>query len=336
MSAPLQYDACNERNQILRAELHQRLSPQQLLKWNQRRPSIAVRDSLCCWFFIAAAWGLVSWRLEWWSLLIAIVVIGNRYYGLFVIGHDALHRRVFANVLWNDLFADLVIFGPIGAITRINNRNHLIHHRRLGQSDDPDRHKYECFNKATAIAMMSYAIGISSVSRSVWNVFVARHYDGLSDHRASSEGGYTFRDISIMMIWQISLFAGLTWFIGWWSYFVLWWIPVYIFTFLCDNLRSFLEHSRPVDDGPFGEHRLINYCAPWWETIWLAPFCMNYHATHHLFPSIPYYNLAVADSAIRPIAEVRGVEWRSSYCGYLWQYLRRLPLRKCQAEQSLI
>jgi fatty acid desaturase len=62
----------------------------------------------------------------------------------------------------------------------------------------------------------------------------------------------------------------------------------------------------------------------------LAPMNMNYHAAHHLWPSIPYYNLPVADREIRYRPEAAGLEWRGSYFAYLLRYWLRLPLAECQ------
>jgi len=56
---------------------------------------------------------------------------------------------------------------------------------------------------------------------------------------------------------------------------------------------------------------------------------MNYHAVHHLWPSIPYYNLPIADSEIRRPAEALGLEWRGSYFAYLIRYWIALPIEEC-------
>jgi fatty acid desaturase len=47
---------------------------------------------------------------------------------------------------------------------------------------------------------------------------------------------------------------------------------------------------------------------------------MNYHAVHHLWPSIPYYNLPAADREIRADGESSGLEWRGLYLLYLFRY----------------
>ena len=48
-----------------------------------------------------------------WTVLLAIPVVGTRFYALLIIGHDGIHRRLFRHPRWNDWFADLFIFGPV-------------------------------------------------------------------------------------------------------------------------------------------------------------------------------------------------------------------------------
>jgi len=96
-----------------------------------------------------------------------------------------------------------------------------------------------------------------------------------------------------------------------------------------DNFRSFAEHSHPEEDQAADRHRLITYASNPLERMLLAPMNMNYHTAHHLWPSIPYYNLPEADQEIRQGAEATGIEWRGSYFAYLFRYWSALPISEC-------
>src|SRR5262249_27674513 len=87
----------------------QLLSRQRVRELSTLRPWRAVLDALGCWLVMVAAWTAVGWHPAWWTVLLALPVIGTRYYALFIIGHDGMHRRVFANPRINDLFTDLVV-----------------------------------------------------------------------------------------------------------------------------------------------------------------------------------------------------------------------------------
>jgi fatty acid desaturase len=261
---------------------------------------------------------------------------------LFIIGHDGLHRRLFPNRQRNDLFNDVFILGALGAVTRINNRNHLRHHQYLATSDDPDRHRHACFNKSEIVEVVAFLTGISSVFTSVRSVFFSKtgaKHAAPDAAEVQGEPGtplasrpehYTARDLAILLGWQIALIGGLSWAIGWWAYPVLWLLPVFVFTYLGDNLRSFVEHSHPEADAKADEHRLVTFVSNRVERLFVAPMNMNFHAAHHLWVSIPYYNLPHADRLMREHPGSAALEWRRSYAGYLRRYVRAMPLEECK------
>lgn len=293
------------------------------------RPWRALIDVAFCWLAIVAAWGLVAARPAWWSVLLAIPIVGTRYYGLFIVGHDGLHRRLFSHTRVNDRIADLFVFAPIGAITRINHRNHIRHHRLLATSGDPDRHKHGCFNKTSPLELMGFLTGASSLFRSLRNVF-GQKAKATPAADSGKRSGYNWLDIAILLSWQVALIGGLTYFIGFWAWPVLWLFPVYVFAFLGDNARAFMEHSHPEPDVLADQHRLITFTSNRVERQFFAPMNMNFHAAHHLWPSIPYYNLPEADRELRQLAASQAIEQRGSYCAYLWRYYRALPLARCR------
>jgi fatty acid desaturase len=319
------------------------LTPEQIRALSALRPGRVVADTIWCWLWIVGTWAAVATWTHWWLVALAVPVIGTRYYALFIIGHDGLHRRLFSNRARNDLFNDLCIIGPLGAVTRINNRNHLRHHQYLATADDPDRHRHACFNKSEIVEVIAFLTGISSVFTSIRNVF----FPTSGVKRAAPDGAevqgepgtalastperYTPRDVAILLGWQAALIGGLSWTIGWWAYPVLWLLPVFVFTYLGDNLRSFAEHSHPESDAKADAHRLVTYASNHVERLFVAPMNMNFHAAHHLWVSIPYYNLPQADRMMREHPGSAALEWRRSYAGYLWRYLRAMPLEECKA-----
>jgi fatty acid desaturase len=295
------------------------------------KPWRAMVDAAICWALILAAMGLVAYRPSWWTVLLAIPVIGNRYYALFIIGHDGLHRRLFPTIKKNDFWNDLLIMAPIGAITRLNNRNHLAHHRELATENDPDRHKHACLNKAEHVEFLEFLSGVASFWKSVKAVLSSWSQKNVQNAPARSTANtHTLRDFVILAGWFGVLAGGLTWFIGWWAYPVLWLLPVYAFMVLGDNFRSFAEHSHPEGDEAADRHRLITYIGNPLERTLVAPMNMNFHVAHHLWPSIPYYNLPAADRLIRQHPAAAGLEWRGSYFAYLLTYWLALPIVECK------
>lgn len=299
------------------------------------RPARMAADVAFDWVAIVTAWAVAAIWTRWWTVALACVVVGTRYYSLFIIAHDGMHRRLLRGRARNDLFNDLLIFGAIGAITRVNNTNHLLHHRHLASEEDPDRHRHCCHNKSTRPALLRFLTGLANVIPAISNVFL-RDRGG---HIETSPGEatrkpYTVRDIAILVGWQAALIAGLTLAFGWWGYPVMWLLPVYVFMYQADMVRSFLEHSHPEADERADEHRMVTYLANPVERMFFAPRSMNFHTVHHLWPSIPYYNLRAADRDLRRCEGIEGLEWRSSYVGYLLRYFRALPLAECRPPRA--
>jgi fatty acid desaturase len=298
---------------------------------SQLRPARVVRDVVACWSVIVASWAAAALWPGFWIVALAVPLIGSRYYALFIIGHDGLHRRLFQRQAVNDAFCDLLVLGPVGGITHITNANHLAHHRHLASELDPDRYKHGCFNKTTSFEFVAFLTGLSSLVRAAGNAFLGRAAARTSG--ASTEA-YRARDLVILGSWQVALAVGLSLGVGWWGYPLLWLVPVYLFTYLPDLIRSFVEHSHPEADAQADEHRLITYRSNPIERMLLAPMNMNLHAAHHLWTSIPYYNLPAADRELKDSPAAAGLVWRGSYLRYLLRYYLALPLPECRRAGS--
>jgi fatty acid desaturase len=297
------------------------LTGEQLREFSTLRPHRVMRDTLLLWVQILATWAAVAMWPAWWTVLLAIPVIGTRFYALFIIGHDGLHRRLFPTAARNDLWNDALVLGPIGAITRLNRVNHMSHHATLALPHDPDRFKYVGANKPTPLAYLLALTGIPYVWRAGRNVFFGPERRA-HDPAEAARGSYRIRDVFILIAWQVFLLIGLTWLIGWWAYFVLWLLPVYVFAIAADMVRVFAEHSMPTGDEAADEtKRLISFTSNWLERQFFAPMGMNFHAVHHLWPGIPYYRLAEVDLLVRrSSAGSAGLVWRGSYLRYLFEY----------------
>lgn len=310
------------------------LTPDEVRSFSKLERWPPIRDTAFAWICILLAWAAVARWPSVWTVLAVLPVIGSRYYALFIIGHDGLHRRLFRDRSANDLFNDVFVMGPIGAITRVNNGNHIRHHEQLATGGDPDRHKYACLSKPDLPSLLGYLTGTTSVFKSIRNVFFGGSpkdaQNAASPTPSPPRKRYTLRDIVVLLGAQLLLIGGLTWTFGFWGYPVLWLAPVYVFMFLGDNFRTFAEHSHPESDAKADQHRLVTYLANPIECLFFAPMNMNYHAVHHLWPSIPYYHLPAADRAIRNKPEASGLEWRKSYLGFLLRYARALPLEECR------
>lgn len=269
------------------------------------------------WVLILTFWISASiWDHYLYSIL-AIIGVGINFYGLYIIGHDGLHRKLFKDINVNDLFNDILILGSIGAITRINRINHIEHHLHTALEDDPDKYKYEHNGKDPFINYFLFLLGIKTLLTSFKNIFVKPL---LYKKRKNAKTLYKLRDITILISWQLFLIIFLTYLFGWFGYIFYWIIPVYIFSYRADIVRVFCEHSTKTPDvSSYKDLRLVSFESNFFEKLFFAPHNMNCHISHHLWTSIPYYNLNKAEKLI--FEKNENFKWRKSYISYLKDYL---------------
>lgn len=306
-----------------RAQLLRREELQQL---GRLQPAVAARDTVLLWLQILLAWAVAArYPMVWCNVLMACIV-GNRYYSLFIIGHDGLHRRLHESRNVNDWWNNLLLIGPLGAITRLNRRNHMTHHGALALPTDPDYYKYQ---RRTALGLTAYLWSLTGLPL-VWNA--ARNVYAVGQATADTATApdavkYRAHEICIVVAWQLTLIGGLTLTFGWWGYFLMWLAPVYVFTCAADIVRVFCEHSvLHAEDSECGlSDRMVTFQSYWLERQLFSPMNMNHHAAHHLWPSIPYYNLPQATRLIKARIEcgqssqVSIFRWQGSYLDYLWR-----------------
>lgn len=276
------------------------------------RPLRVIVDTLMRWMLIIVGWAVAAWSGSVPLMAVAVVWTGVNFYALFIIGHDGMHRRLFADERANDLWTDLFVLAPMGALTRLNRLNHMRHHAFLSLPNDPDRYKYERPPGRSSVRFALELTGLPMLRRAAGNVFgAAAEAVGPAPRRRSA------RDWAILVGVNAALAGALTAAFGWWGYVVMWLLPVYVFVFATDLLRTYLEHALlPGEER--NVQRLCTFEPPWWERQLFAPMNMNFHAVHHLYAALPYHALPVADQALK-LAEGRFPELirRRSYFGHL-------------------
>src|SRR5207244_2514553 len=81
----------------------------------------------------------------------------------------------------------------------------------------------------------------------------------------------------------------LTWWHAWFYFLVLWLIPEFTVLTAIFRIRNLSEHYGVGSTHELNESR--NVLPAWWERMLIAPCNVNFHLDHHLFPSVPWYNL---------------------------------------------
>lgn len=122
------------------------------------------------------------------------------------------------------------------------------------------------------------------------------------------------------------------------------WYAIAVMVFILNSLRTLAAHAyRHHDDRPLTliEQYMdsINVPGNWLTALW-APVGLRYHATHHLFMSMPYHNLGEAQRRLsRAFQDNPAIHQTSrhglwSALGHIWQEASRSSFRKKTIRQE--
>lgn len=321
----------------LQQRIRQAASQSELQHWLKIQPSRAYWELSLDWLGILLAFLAVAWMPTIWMYGFAFFVVGTCQYKLFILAHDAIHSALHPNKIINDRLARWWVYGPMFMALEDARRNHVEHHRFMGTAKDPDRYLHTFYHKNTPFKFLLFCSGLATFWKTVLKVtpfgrllkLTDTHLDKISEKKDSASAKNALSDyfqqrfpVFIVQIVILSLlfFSSLPL----WSYLVLWIAPIYFLVFVPDEIRAFCDHAVlefPDDRGDI--NRLVTFLPNGLEAILFSPHHMNYHAEHHLWSSIPHYNLPKAHEFLKGRSEVT---IRGSYLAFLWQVVRSLPL----------
>jgi fatty acid desaturase len=245
----------------------------------------------------------VAVALAFWPnaavILLAIIIIGTRQHALFVIAHDAAHYLLFENRRLNDAVgrAAATVQGLSMCTYRVI---HRLHHNNLYGELDPDtalhggypRGKAYLIKKLlkdlsglTAWKTYAYFLGGAPALNSATNVAL-RPLDDTSQKLRSEAR----TDRNTVIAFHLVLLAMFAWSGYLVQYLVLWILPLITVVQAILRLRAISEHGATTDfSSPLTAAR--TNVAPGWLEWLIFPHHVNYHIEHHLYASVPHYNL---------------------------------------------
>jgi fatty acid desaturase len=241
--------------------------------------------------------------LYWWPnplvLVPAILIIGSRQHALFVVAHDAAHYLLFQNRAINDATGRLC--ATIQGLSMCSYRViHRMHHNNLYGELDPDtalhggyprgrmylvRKLLKDLNGQTAWKTYAYFLFAAPALNTATNKAI-RPLDDTSERlrmeaRSDRNGVIAFHVLAL----AIAAWSGYVV-----EYLVLWVLPLVTVVQAILRLRAIAEHGAPTDlSSPLTAAR--TNLGPAWLRWALFPHHVNFHIEHHLYASVPMYNL---------------------------------------------
>jgi fatty acid desaturase len=237
---------------------------------------------------------------------VSLVIIGAEQHRISILHHEAIHRLLFHNVQFNDRIGLFLLGGTLGILPYSSREAHFSHHKSLGTELDRERIPYLsvptsevellkwCVLKLTAVEGILRVASL--VKASLANTL---NFESETPDSRSLVHNVSFVEWTILMATQIVLLAVFYFTFGYQYYFILWLLPLFTVTRLLVAVRSISEHWAK-DECCDPEVKFLNsmYCNRV-ERFLFGPYYFNYHAEHHLFPSIPSWKLPGLSQKLR-------------------------------------
>jgi fatty acid desaturase len=264
--------------------------------------------------------GAIAIGLYFWPnplvLIAAVVVIGTRQHALFVIAHDAAHYLLYDNRLVNDVVGRTcaMVQGLSMCTYRVI---HRMHHNNLYGELDPDTALHGGYPRGraylvkkllkdlsglTAWKTYAYFLGGAPALNTKTNVALRPLDDTSQKLRDEAR-----QDRNMVIAFHIAMLAAMTWSGYLLQYLVLWVLPLVTVVQAILRLRAIAEHGATTDfSSPLTAAR--TNLAPGWLEWLIFPHQVNYHIEHHLYASVPHYNLPALHRELSKIQVLEGAE----------------------------
>jgi fatty acid desaturase len=248
-------------------------------------------------------------------ILVSVVVIGTRQHALFVIAHDAAHYLLYERRWLNDAVgrACATVQGLSMCTYRVI---HRLHHNNLYGELDPDtalhggypRGKWYLIRKLlkdlsglTAWKTYAYFLGGAPALNTATNVAMRPLDDTSAKLREEAK-----RDRNVVIALHVVLLLVFAWsYLV--QYLVLWVLPLVTVVQAILRLRAIAEHGATTDfSSPLTAAR-TNTGPAWLEWL-IFPHHVNYHIEHHLYASVPHYNLPRLHQELKHQGVLEGAE----------------------------
>jgi fatty acid desaturase len=275
--------------------------------------------------------GLMVW-LTWvawnatsaWTLVPVYIALGYLWMSMVTFMHDALHYTLFRSKGLNWAFGILCML-PIFATFVGFREDHIEHHKYNRSPRDPDSFTMGKRGFADFVLFYAYAL--------IGGVLSFIHFNFI----------YPFQRFG-PRLWAIQLFelalkATVYWLVLSWAAgqgmlgkaFEVWLYPVLVLSLL-NSMRFIAEHyGAPWDAGQMAGTRTVisnPVNSFFWNNI-------NWHIGHHVYPTVPWYNLQKLHRMLEPQIAASGAPVDKSYISVYWNALRRGPESPEQLAEAL-
>ena len=228
------------------------------------------------------------------TILLGTILLGGRQLGFFVLTHECGHRTLFRSPTLNK-FAETWLLSPADFSNgKSYMREHLLHHRHVGDELDPDLANYADY--PITRERLKRKLRRDITGKTGWRNLSSK-LKAIADinEQNDEDKAALLRGVGLNMVMLLIMtLCGAPW-------LYLMWIAALIFVYpLLARIRQIAEHAVVPDLGsadPKLNTRTL-YANPLVRLLF-CPHGVNYHIEHHLMASVPIYNLKHMHEALR-------------------------------------
>ena len=292
--------------------------------------SLSQRSSWRGLWWVAHCWGVIGAAMVMGSLWpvttpLAVLLIGTRQLGLFILMHDGAHGLLHPDRRINDAVARWVCSSSLAGYRPY----HLQHHRYVQQAEDPDLGLSAPFPISRPSLLRKLVRDVTG--QTFYKQRLAPLIAGLRARGKPAPAGPALQRQSQELVrgWRFvignligaALFAAAGY--GW-VWLLMWLLPMATWLPAVTRIRNIAEHALIVKDQPDPLRQARTTHAGWVERALLAPYWVNYHAEHHLFTQLPCWQLPRAHALLRQRGVTERMEVQPGYLPMLRLASQRL------------
>ena len=290
MSSALPESEIIEWNSIeLKSLLKTMISSEALLRLSKKNHSIWISLVIVDLVTISLAAILCERFFNVYFYVLTIMIIGGRQVGIGSIAlHDGAHRYLSSNTSSNQRIGSVILYLMTAPIIGLDidgyrNKAHFQHHKYLLTEKDPEYKGYErlyCRNQPDSIRhfMLVAFVSISGIG------YIAAII------RQITKGSWLNRFLIVTLVCAF-LFGGYIFDL----IFLYWIVPIATWGMFINYVRASAEHY-PIN--AYGTNirikqkfRTRDVVPSIFDKIFVTTRNINFHLSHHLFPSVPFYNM---------------------------------------------
>ncbi|MGH8101862.1 MAG: fatty acid desaturase family protein [Chthoniobacterales bacterium] len=236
------------------------------------------------WLGIAAAIFICN---RYWNpvlYVLTIMWIGARQNALAVLMHEAVHYRLLPNRKWNEWIGEVFTAWPVMVTVNGFRQTHWAHHRHVNKPDDPDwqRKQTELFRYPKSGLDMIF------ITLKYWIGFYAIKNFGEINNAPKISNGLKYTRLGFYLAVIIASIV----FHFWVGLIIYWIVPLFTYFLWIIYVRGVAEHFGGIEHHhedllAMTRHVECNL----FERLLIAPNYIHVHIGHHLYPSVPFYNL---------------------------------------------